>query len=217
MNYSNTKKLTTIGMMCAIAYAVMAVGRIPIVLFLSYDPKDIIIVIGGFIFGPLTSFTISFIVSLVEMVTVSDTGFIGCVMNILSSCSFACTAAYIYKKRHTLKGAVAGLLIGLIFMTLVMLLWNYLVTPIYMGYPREAVAELLIPAILPFNLLKGGINVAITLLIYKRVVTALRKAGLISESKGIESKSGNVTGVMIVAAVILATAVLIALVLKGVI
>ena len=68
MTDSKTKKLTMIGMLCAIAYAVMVVGRVPIVLFLKYDPKDVIITIGGFIFGPFTSFTISFIVSLIRNV-----------------------------------------------------------------------------------------------------------------------------------------------------
>ena len=33
-------------------------------------------------------------------------------------------------------------------MVTVMMVWNYLVTPLYMGYPREAVVELLIPAFL---------------------------------------------------------------------
>ena len=177
-----TKKLTTVAMLCAIAYLVMVIGRIPVVLFLKYDPKDVIITMGGFMFGPIASLAISVIVSLVEMFTVSDTGLIGCIMNILSSCSFACTAAVIYKKKHTVGGAVGGLAVGLVLMTGIMLLWNYFVTPIYMGYPREAVAELLVPAFLPFNLLKGGLNAAITMLIYKPLVTALRKARLIPES-----------------------------------
>ena len=140
MKPSNTKKLTTLAMLAALAYLIMVVGRIPMVLFLSYDPKDVIIAIGGFIFGPLEAFIISFIVSLIEMFTVSDTGVIGAIMNLVSTCSFACTAAIIYKKNHTLKGAVIGLLCGLAAMVVVMLLWNYLLTPIYMGYPREAVA-----------------------------------------------------------------------------
>ncbi|MCJ7855552.1 ECF transporter S component [Lachnospiraceae bacterium NSJ-143] len=212
-----TKRLTMIGMLCAIAFAVMVVGRIPIVLFLKYDPKDVVITIGGFIFGPLAAFTVSAIVSVIEMVTVSDTGFIGCVMNILSSCSFACTAAVIYKRKHTLKGAVTGLLAGVALMTFVMLLWNYLVTPIYLGYPREAVAELLIPAFLPFNLLKGGINTALILLLYKHIVNSLRKAKLIEDSKGAVPVKSNNTGIMLVALVLLATGVLLALVLKGVI
>ena len=143
-------------MFCAIAYAVMVIGRFPVVLFLKYDPKDVIITIGGFIFGPMASLIISVIVAFLEMITVSETGPIGCIMNILSSCCFACTAAFIYKKKHTLKGAVTGLIAGCLLTTGIILLWNYLIAPLYMGYPREAVVKLLLQAFLPFNLLKGG-------------------------------------------------------------
>lgn len=174
-----TKKLTTIGMLCALAYAAAAVGRIPLILFLKYDPKDVIIVIAGLIFGPLTSLTVSVLVSVVEMFTVSETGILGCVMNIISSCSFACTAAFIYKKRRRLSGAVLGLFCGLVCQVSVMMLWNYLITPIYMGYPREAVVKLLLPVFLPFNLIKGGLNAAITMILYKPIVTALRRLNLI--------------------------------------
>ena len=59
MNISKTKKLTIIGMLCALAYIAVVVGRIPLVLFLKYDPKDVVIVIGGLIFGPLTSFAVT--------------------------------------------------------------------------------------------------------------------------------------------------------------
>ena len=100
---TKTKKTAALGMLAAVAYVAMLVGRfslIPAVPFLLYDPKDVIIVIGGFIWGPFSAFIISLVVSLVEMVTVSDTGLIGCAMNIISTCSFACTAAYIYKKTH---------------------------------------------------------------------------------------------------------------------
>ena len=179
---NNTKKITTMAMLSAIAYVVVVVGRIPVVLFLKYDPKDIIITLGGLIWGPLTSFTVSVIVSLIEMVTISENGILGCIMNIVSSCSFACTAAVIYKKKRTLKGAVTGLLAGSVAMVLVMMLWNYLIAPIYMGYPREAVAKLLIPAFLPFNLLKSGLNAGFTFLLYKPITTALRRTGYLSES-----------------------------------
>lgn len=94
MKNSRTKKLTTVGMLCALAYIAVAVGRIPVVLFLKYDPKDVVIVIGGLIFGPLTSLAMAVIVSVVEMITISSTGVWGCMMNMISSCSFACTAAF---------------------------------------------------------------------------------------------------------------------------
>ncbi|MEA4846985.1 MAG: ECF transporter S component [Clostridiaceae bacterium] len=210
-----TKKLTTVAMLCAIAYVVMAVGRIPVVLFLKYEPKDVIITIGGFIYGPLTACTISVIVSFVEMLTVSDTGFIGLAMNILSSCTFACTASFIYKKKHTLPGAVYGLVTGWLLTTAIMLLWNYFITPIYMGYPRDAVAQLLIPVFLPFNLLKGALNGSFTLLLYKPLVNALRKSNLVPTVES-NTKTRNI-GIILVSSIVVITCVLLVLVMQKII
>lgn len=218
-----TKELTMIAMLCALSYVIMLVSQIlppmiPATPFLKYDPKDITIVIGGFIFGPLAAFSISAVVSLIEMVTVSDTGIIGLIMNIVSTCAFACTAAVIYKKKHTLNGAVIGLVSGSLAMTAVMLLWNYLLTPIYMGIPRQAVTQILVPAILPFNLIKCGLNSAITLLVYKPLVTALRKAKLIDESASNENTGkGTKTGLTLFSLLVLATCILIILALQGII
>ena len=213
-----TKNITCVGMFCAIAYVMMAFGRIPIVLFLSYDPKDIVIIIAGLLMGPLYSFMISAIVSFLEMFTVSDTGLIGCIMNIISSCSLACTAALIYKKIHGIKGAIIGLLSGFVLMVLVMLLWNYYVTPIYMGYPREAVKALLLTAFLPFNLIKGGINIAVTFILYRPIVTALQKANLIDMSSDFEvhSKQKRI-GAILVGCLIIATCIFGILILQGII
>lgn len=212
---SKTKKITTTAMLCAIAYVVVVVGRIPVVLFLKYDPKDIIITLGGLIWGPMTSFIVSVIVSLIEMVTISENGVLGCIMNIISTCSFACTASVIYKKKRTLSGAVAGLVAGSLMMVLVMLLWNYLITPIYMGYPREAVAELLIPAFLPFNLLKAGLNAGFTFLLYKPVTTALRKAGYISGSPNVQSRKS--IGLWLFSGILVITCILLILSFNGII
>lgn len=215
---TKTKKIAIIGVLCAIAYVVMVVGRIPVVMFLKYDPKDVVIAIAGFIYGPMTSFLMSLVVSLVEMVTVSETGPIGLVMNVLSTCSFACLAAFIYKRKHTLGGAVMGLAAGTALMTIVMLLWNYLLTPIYMGYPREAVVKMLIPAFLPFNLLKGGLNTALTMLLYKPIVKALRQAGLIERSVVLGANGkGKHTGVIILSVVLLVTCVFFVLVMQGIV
>lgn len=214
----STKKLTTIAMLCAIAFVIVAFVRIPVVLFLKYEPKDVIITIGGFMMGPMASLIISTVVALIEMVTISDTGVIGAVMNLISSCAFCCTAAFIYKKKHTMQGAVIGLFSGAVIMTGIMLLWNYLITPIYMGYPREAVAAMLLPVFLPFNLLKGFLNTGISLLIYKPVVGALRKAHLIemSSSSGAPAKKFS-PGMLAVAIFFVATGTVMALVLADVI
>ena len=95
---TKTKKITTIGMLCAITYVVMVIGRIPVILFLKYDPSDVVVTLGGFIWGPMTSCIVSIIVATIEMLTVSDTGILGCIMNIVQTLSFACTASVIIPK-----------------------------------------------------------------------------------------------------------------------
>lgn len=217
MRSGKTKKLTTLAMLGAIAYLMMVVLRVPVVAFLKYDPKDIPITIGGFLYGPLAAAAISLVVSFVEMVTVSDTGFIGLVMNILSSCAFACVAALVYKRMQSMRGAVLGLLCGVVTMTSVMLLWNYLVVPLYLDTTREQVAGMLLPVFLPFNLIKAGLNAGFTMLLYKPLVGALRKAGLVPASTSSQGKGKISAGVIGLGAVVVLTCVLIILIWQGVI
>ena len=210
------RKLVLIAMLAAVAYLMVALVRIPVMPaapFLKYEPKDVIITIGGFLLGPMASFLTSLVVSLIEMVTFSETGPIGCLMNLLSTCSFACTAALIYKKRHNLWGAVVGLLAGAVVMAGIMLLWNWLVTPLYMGVERDAVEGMLLTVFLPFNLLKAGFNSAFVLGLYKPLTTALRKTRLLPQSRQTHRQAKP--GIYILAAVLLATCVLVLLVLQG--
>ena len=182
-------------MLCALAFLATAIGRIPLVLFLKYDPKDVVIAIGGLIFGPFTSFVIALIVSFIQMLTISETGIWGVLMNVIS-------------------GAMAGLLSGIVCMAAVMLLWNYLIAPIYMGYPREEIVRLLLPAFLPFNLIKGGLNAAITMLLYKPVVTALRRSHLL-DTETDAAKARIYPAIICTAFLIIITCILIILSLKG--
>ena len=98
-----------------------------------------------------------------------------------------------------------------------MVIWNYIITPLYMGVPREQVAGMLIPIFLPFNLIKGGINAALTMLLYKPVVGALRKAKLVESSSGGSGKGKISVGFTLFALAVLVTFVLLFLVLTGVI
>ena len=181
MQDSKIKKIATLAMLSAVAYVVMLVMRVPLMAaapFLKFDAKDVILCIAGFLYGPLEGAAVSLLVAVLEGVTVGSTGIWGIVMNFLSSAAFVCTAAAVYRKQHTRRGAVLGLLGGILAMTASMLLWNWLITPIYQGMPRAAVAKMLLPVFLPFNLLKSGINAVVTFLLYKPVAKALRRARL---------------------------------------
>ncbi len=214
----SVKYIATVAMFCAISYIAMLLGDfVPKISgFLSYDPKDAIVVIAGFILGPMSSVFISVIVSFIEMITVSTTGPYGFLMNVVSTCAFAVPAAWMYRKYHTHRGAIVGLAIGTVFMVICMVIWNYIVTPFYMGVLREQVAAMLVPVFMPFNLVKGGINAGLTLLIYAPIVSALRKAKLIEPSKS-GSKKRFSAGYTLFAAMVLVTFVLLFLVIAGII
>ena len=211
MNKSSLRRIITTALLCAIAFAVMLLCHalppvIPVLPFLKYDAKDVIIAIGGFIYCPLTSVVISVIVSLIEMVTVSSTGPIGLLMNVLSSVAFAGTASLIYSKKRTIKGAALGLAAAIFFTSAIMLLWNYFITPLYTG---QTVTSLLLPYILPFNLFKSTVNAALTLALYKPLVTALRKAKLVPGAENKMNKERSLTAYIMALALIIAAVLLI--------
>ena len=213
----STSYVILCAMFTAIAFVMVLISKvIPNVAgFLSYEPKDAIIVIAGFILGPMSCVYVSLLTSLIEMLTISTTGPYGFLMNVVSTCAFTLPAAVFYQRRHTQKGAIIGLSLGVAIMAVCMVLWNYIITPFYMGVDRKVVAGMLTSVFLPFNTVKGGLNAAITLLIYKPVVNALRRAGLVSESKG--HKSSCRPGFLLASLAVFVTFVLLLLAMIGVI
>lgn len=179
---TNTKKLVTLGMLCAVAYVMLLLAKlVPIQVagFLNFDLKDTVIVIAGFLYGPGAAAMVTIVVSLVEMVTISSTGLWGLLMNVISSCCFAMVASSIYRigGRKTLRHAVAGLIVAVLATTVCMLLWNWIVTPFYMGVPRGAVKAMLLPVFLPFNLAKYTINAIVARVIYKPISNVVSHHG----------------------------------------
>ncbi len=185
------KKIATLAMLAAMAYVVMAFIRIPIMPaapYLEYDPKDIFFVIAGFLVGPVEGIIVVVLVCLIEMVTVSTSGPIGLLMNVIASLCFVVPAAFLYKRKKSTLMAVVGLTLGVLSMTGSMILWNYLITPLYTGTPREAIVLMLPTIFLPFNLIKAGINMALTLIIYSPIALVVRKSGLLEDNTKKEIK-----------------------------
>lgn len=214
------KSLCAMGMLTAIAIVCDIFIRIPnIGGFLTYEPKDVILVIGAFIFNPIAGIIMSLVVCLVEMVTISTTGFIGLLMNFLSSAVFVGVSSVIYHRDKRMSKAIIGLLAGSVSMIIIMLLWNYIMTPIFMGVPREAVLQMILPLLLPFNALKAGLNTALALLLYKGVVTALRKSRLVPEREGFENANQKTNTVILVcvSALIVATLLVVLLIFAKII
>ena len=160
--------------------------------FLKIDLGDLPALIGAFAMGPMAGILIQLVKNILHLlVEGSMTGGVGELSNFLVGSIFAYSAGFIYHRDKTFKTALIGLLIGVLAMTFFASLSNYYVVfPLYAKLmPLDQIIEmtaavnsrvvdyksLILYAIVPFNLLKGSIVSAATILIYKRISPILKK------------------------------------------
>jgi len=168
----NINKLVTMAVLSALSIVLMLLIRFPILPaapYLIYEPADVPIFIGTFLFGPLAGFAMTVIVSVIQAFALSTDGWVGLIMHIAATGTYVWTAGLIYKKYHKFSGAVIALAAGTIAMTAVMVPVNLIIQPNFYGTPYDVVKSLLLPAIIPFNLIKAGVNSILTILVYKRI------------------------------------------------
>ncbi|NLZ38787.1 MAG: ECF transporter S component [Firmicutes bacterium] len=174
----NVRKMVTMAMLAAVSVLLMYLVRFPIfpaAPFLEYDMADVPILIGTFLLGPVCGLILTVVVSVIQAMTVSASStWIGAVMHIFATGSFVIVAGCIYHKVRTRIGAVLSLVLGSLVMTLAMIPLNLIFTVRFLGAPREVVVAMLVPTIIPFNLIKAAINSVITFSVYKTVAKVLR-------------------------------------------
>jgi len=158
--------LTAIG---AVLITLVHFPLFPSAAFLQYDPADVPILIGAFAYGPVAGVIITVLASFIQAFFLGGDGVYGFLMHVIATSALVLVSATIYRFKHTRAGAVVGLCCGTLTMGLVMMVANHFITPMFMGAPTEVVDAMLLPVILPFNLLKAGINSCITFVVYKAV------------------------------------------------
>ncbi len=175
-----TRKLTVIAMLIAVSVVLVYLIHFPIfpsAPFLEYDPADIPILIGTFAFGPMVGVIMTVTASAIQALLVSpQSGVYGFLMHIISTGTLCITAGILYQWKHTRTGAGIALLCGTLAMGLVMLGANHFITPYFMGVPTPVVDAMLLPVMLPFNLIKAGCNSIITFFVYKTISVHLLKS-----------------------------------------
>ena len=156
------KQLTQMAILVAMSIVLIYFIRFPIIPaapFLEYTPGDIPLILGTLLFGPAAGMMISVITAFIQGMTVSaHSGIIGIIMNILSFSSYMLTVGLICRRRKTAKRIIAAMIAGIIATTITMALFNIIFTPIFWGVPREVVIGMILPMIVPFNLIRTGVN-----------------------------------------------------------
>ncbi|MDR2657719.1 MAG: ECF transporter S component [Oscillospiraceae bacterium] len=171
----NAKEMATLGILSAIGIVLglwIMIPLIPSAPFLKYDPADVPIFLGSLMFGPLAGVMMTIVVSFAHSLFEGVSGISGFIMHVAATGAAAFVIGAIYRARRTRTGSIIAIVCGALAMTVLMIPLNLIVTPIFMGAPRAAVIDLLLPAIIPFNLLKAGINGILALTLYYALVGA---------------------------------------------
>lgn len=180
---NKTALLTKLGIMVAVSIVLLMIVRIPFppAPFLVYDPADIPIYITSFAFGPIAGLLVTLVVCIIQAFLLGGDLFYGFIMHFVATGIVAVVIGVMYSKNKTKKTAVIALITGVVVTTAIMCVMNLLVTPHYMGAPVEAVVAMIPTVIIPFNLLKAGLNSLVTFLVYKRISVLLRRESVIQQ------------------------------------
>ncbi len=187
-------RVAIFGALATILYVVPGLQlKLPIFGFLEFHFDDIPSLIAGFGYGPLTSFFVILIKTLVKL-PFSKTLCIGELSDLIYSCAFIIPAAIIYKKHRSFKGCIVGVSVGFVAEIIIAILFNGLfmidfylklfhidmnaICSMFSKLKVTDMKSLLINAILPFNVIKNILIVGITLLVYKPLRHLLEKAKL---------------------------------------
>ncbi|MCD8316997.1 MAG: ECF transporter S component [Eggerthellaceae bacterium] len=156
-------------LMCAIGVILSFIEfpLLPGVPWLKYDASAMPAMVCGFAYGPVGGLCVGIMGAIIHGLLMGD--FSGAIMNILVVIGFVWPAAMVYKHFHTFAGAVVGLVFSVIAATGLAIVGNLIITPLWLGAPLSSVIEMIIPILIPFNLIKAAINSVLTLIVYKSV------------------------------------------------
>ncbi|MCL6449760.1 MAG: ECF transporter S component [Acetobacteraceae bacterium] len=174
----NARKLTTTAILAGLSLLLEVTVHFPVLPaapFLLYSPGDLPIVMGSFALGPGVGAVLALITASLFVLITGKGGPWGGLMHFIAASAFVCVAGLIYRRRPSWGGAVLGLACGIIARAAVMVPANLIVTPIYLGVPRAVVVPMILPTIVPFNLLHSGINSVLFLPLYRALGGFLKK------------------------------------------
>jgi riboflavin transporter FmnP len=188
MKKMKVKAIVSIGMLSSIAYLLMLLNfpLPPFPNFLFIDFSDIPPLIAALIFGPVAGILVEFFKNVLNyLMTGSQTGIpVGHIANFLAGILFILPTYYLYNKLKTRKGMTVALIVGTLTMAVMMSILNYfLILPAYTALLKfPDMRNLVVPAILPFNIVKGVIMSSIFMLLFIRMQAWIKKFSMIKNA-----------------------------------
>ena len=164
----SVRELVTLAIFSALGMALSFI-QIPIfppAPYLQYDPSGIVTLTVALMYGPAAGIMVQ-LVSWIPKLIMSP---LGSLLTFVAMIGAVLIVGLIYKKFHNLKGAIVAIVVGSVVFTAIAIAMNFVITPIYTpGVTVEAVASMVVPILLPFNIIKCVINGVVTSLLYKPV------------------------------------------------
>lgn len=163
-------KVVKIGVFSAFAFVLQMVVFFKVGGFLDIEFSDIPAIIISFAEGPIAGVLTELIKNLIHLL-ITRTGGIGELANFVINGAFVFTLGMIYKQNKTKKNAVIALLTATVVLAIFAFFVNlYIMLPLYMKDAAFAdKLKLTLGTITPFNIVKGIVLSAVTMLIYKRI------------------------------------------------
>ena len=168
-NRWSTKQLVTMALMCAIAILLSFIEFpiFPAASFLKLDISFVPSAVMGFAYGSGPGVLVGVACAVAHGAITGN--WVGCLMNIIACCAFVIPASIIYKRNRTFKGAMIGLVVSIVCLVVAAIVANLAIDPTFYGIPFDVVAGLIVPAILPFNIIKGVVISVLTAIVYKSI------------------------------------------------
>lgn len=140
--------------------------------WLIYDLGDLAAILAGLIAGPIHAIIVLLIICIVQMATPNASGFWGFVMHFVASGIMVIVPALIWQRKQNRSSLIFGLVGGALALIIIMIPLNIIITPIFTGASVEAVLKMIMPIIVPFNLIKGLLNTVFSYLIFAALLRA---------------------------------------------
>ncbi len=178
-------RLAILGMISALS-VVLVLVNFPLPFappFLKMDFADTPMLICSVLFGPVAALGVLFVVSVIQAFLLGGDSYLGCIMHIVASGAMLVVTGLLTRRNKGTGRLLLALALGALTMTALMIPMNYAITPLYLGghTPENlsVISGLMLPAIIPFNVIKSTVNCAIAFVLFKALQALFVKLGLV--------------------------------------